>query len=90
MQRLEQQDGPMGKAIRAADILGLPVDERLRLVEEIGDSLAAEPSSVPLPDWHRTELDQRLDRYKADQDAVEPWDEVRADLSRPPARRPKP
>ena len=80
----------MGKEIKAKDIIGLPVDERLRLVEEIWDSLAADPSSVPLPDWHRTELDQRLARYQANPDAVEPWDEVRTRLNKPVAKRPKP
>jgi putative addiction module component (TIGR02574 family) len=75
--------GRMGKEIRTADILGLPVDERLRLVQEIWDSLATNPSSVPFPDWHRSELEERLARHNADPNEVEPWDEVRARLSRP-------
>ena len=42
------------------EILHLPPAERLRLVEDIWDSLAASTANVPVPDWHRAELDQRL------------------------------
>ncbi len=42
------------------EIMRLSPDERLQLVEEIWDSLAAEPSQVPIPEWHRKELDRRL------------------------------
>jgi putative addiction module component (TIGR02574 family) len=38
----------------------LPIEERLKLVEDIWDSIAATPESVPIPDWHRAELDRRL------------------------------
>jgi putative addiction module component (TIGR02574 family) len=73
----------------AAEILRLPAAERLRLVEEIWDSLVLEPSSVPMPDWHRTELDQRLARHEADGDAVSTWDEVKTRLTTPRRRRRK-
>src|SRR5256885_7744984 len=43
------------------EILQLPATERLKLLEEIWDSLAATPEEVPIPDWHRAELDRRLD-----------------------------
>ena len=49
------------KALRQ-EILQLPPGERLELVQEIWDSLAVTPEAVPVPDWHRTELDRRLDR----------------------------
>ena len=42
------------------EILRLPVEERLRLVEDVWDSIAAEPDAVPVPEWHRQELDRRL------------------------------
>jgi putative addiction module component (TIGR02574 family) len=43
------------------EINRLPLGERLRLVEQIWNGIAASPTSVPMPDWHRTELDRRLD-----------------------------
>jgi putative addiction module component (TIGR02574 family) len=42
------------------EILHLPAADRLRLVEDIWDSLTASPADVPVPDWHREELDRRL------------------------------
>ena len=42
------------------EILHLPAAERLRLVEDIWDSLTASTTDVPVPDWHREELDRRL------------------------------
>ena len=44
----------------------LPVDERIRLVEELWDSIAADQEALPLTDEQRAELDRRLDAYEAD------------------------
>jgi putative addiction module component (TIGR02574 family) len=52
----------------------------LELVEQIWDSLAATPEAVPVPDWHRAELDRRLDGPSGAPD-LSP-DEVRARLRR--------
>jgi putative addiction module component (TIGR02574 family) len=38
----------------------LPIEERLKLVEDIWDGIAATPEAVPIPEWHRAELDRRL------------------------------
>ena len=46
------------------EILQLPATERLKLLEEIWDSLAATPQEVPIPDWHKAELDRRLDNRR--------------------------
>ncbi len=67
------------KALRE-EILRLPAADRLQLVEEIWDSLAATPDKVPIPDWHRAELDRRLDQPESGAD-LSP-DEVRARLRR--------
>ena len=36
-----------------AEVLKLPVEERMRLVEQIWESLAANPAALPLGDAHR-------------------------------------
>ena len=43
-----------------ADILELDVSERIQLVEDIWDSIAAAPDSVTLTDAQRAELERRL------------------------------
>ena len=62
------------------EILRLPVDERLKLVHDIWDSIVATPSDVPVPDWHKAELDRRLDHPEPGPNLT--GDEVRARLRR--------
>ena len=49
-----------------ANIRTLSIDERIQLVEDIWDSIAADQSVLPLTDDHKTELDLRLDALDAD------------------------
>ena len=62
------------------DIERLSPDERLELMEQLWESLRKEPSSVPLTNAQREELDRRLDDLESDiQKGVPlgiPWDEV--------------
>ncbi|WP_024336144.1 addiction module protein [Desulfotignum balticum] len=44
----------------------LPISERIRIVEDIWDSIAADQSVLPLTKEQRKELDGRLAAYKAD------------------------
>lgn len=59
------------------DILGLPVSERLALASAIWDSLAATPESVPVPDWHRDIVEQRLAEDDAEASPGESFAELR-------------
>jgi putative addiction module component (TIGR02574 family) len=54
------------KSDLVAEILELPVPERVRLVEIIWESISAVPDSLPLTPWQREELDRRLADYSAD------------------------
>jgi putative addiction module component (TIGR02574 family) len=56
-------------------IMQLPPAERLQLVEDIWDSLTASPDDIPVPDWHREELERRL--ADPQEQATLSWDEVR-------------
>jgi putative addiction module component (TIGR02574 family) len=60
----------------AVDIAKLTPAERLRLVEDLWDSLCDTPESVPLTDAQRTELDRRLDDLEREGPSGIPWDEV--------------
>jgi putative addiction module component (TIGR02574 family) len=44
----------------------LPITERIQIVEDLWDSIAADQSALPLTKEQRTELDGRLAAYKAD------------------------
>lgn len=52
-------------ALPALNLNKLSPEEKLRLLEEVWDSLAADPAKVPLADWQRRELDRRLDEVDA-------------------------
>jgi len=64
-----------------AEILELPVAERIRLVELIWDSIAAVPEAVSIPEEWKTELNRRLAEFEADPKAGSPWDEVRSRIT---------
>jgi putative addiction module component (TIGR02574 family) len=56
----------------------LSVEDRLVLVQEIWDSVAADVERAPLTDAQRQELERRLADSLARPDAVTPWEEVKA------------
>ena len=59
-----------------AEILRLPIEERLRLVELIWESIAADPAAIPLSDAHRAIIDERLAEHERNPDDVVARDEV--------------
>jgi putative addiction module component (TIGR02574 family) len=65
-----------------AEILALPVEDRVRLVEAIWDSISAVPEALPLTDWQKEELDRRLAELEADPDAGSSLEEVFARIRR--------
>jgi putative addiction module component (TIGR02574 family) len=63
--------------VTLADVLDMPVAERILLVEDIWDSIAAVPETVSLTDEQREELDRLLEAHHRDPEASSPWEEVR-------------
>ena len=61
---------------RAVDIDKLNVEERLRLIEELWESLSSDPSRIPLTQAQKNELDRRLDAIEEGDDAGIPWNDV--------------
>jgi putative addiction module component (TIGR02574 family) len=64
------------------EALHLRPDERIQLVEDIWDSIAAEPEVLPLTEAQKKELDRRLERVRRNPDAGSPWSEVRKRLGK--------
>lgn len=58
---------------------GLTVDEKLDYVQSLWDRLAAHPETVPVPDWHRQVIRERLDAL-GPVPAVRSWDQFREEL----------
>ena len=49
-----------------ANLRTLPIVERIRLVEDLWDSIATDQVALPMTDEQRAELDRRLDAYESD------------------------
>jgi putative addiction module component (TIGR02574 family) len=74
----------MSQAFSDFDISQLDSAEKLSLISQLWDSLPDTMASLPMPDWHRQELEQRLTAADASPDDAIPWEHVRERL------RPKP
>jgi len=66
----------------ASDIEKLAPEERLRLIEELWESLRAQPESVPLTEPQRDLLDRRLDELDSGEATVITWAEAKRRLCR--------
>jgi putative addiction module component (TIGR02574 family) len=62
---------------RALDLLNLPltVDQRLDLITLLWDSIPDD--ALPVPEWHRQELERRLATADSNPAAAIPWEEVK-------------
>jgi len=66
----------------ATEYMKLSVSERIHLVEDIGDSIAAEaPDTVELSQAQKAELHRRVAAHRADPPTAVPWEQVRSKLS---------
>jgi putative addiction module component (TIGR02574 family) len=63
-----------------ADVLELPVQERIHLVELIWESMAAVPEAIEVSPQFRAELNARLADFENDPEAGYSWDQVKAKL----------
>ena len=58
----------------------LPIPERIKLVEDIWDSIAAVPEAIKLTDERMAEVERRLEDYRKDPTRVVPWEEAKKRL----------
>ena len=65
-----------------SSLKNLPVDERIRLVEDLWDSIASDQKSLSLSSAQKAELDKRLDVYELIKDPGRPTDEVISEIRR--------
>ena len=63
-------------SVGTIDIGSLSSEERLRLLEELWESLSATPEAIPLTNVQREELDRRLDELDREGPTGIPWEEV--------------
>ena len=67
-------------SISVADILELPVQERIHLVEMIWESIAAFPQALEVSPELKSELNILMAEFERDPEAGYSWDQVKAKL----------
>ena len=61
------------------EALKLPISERIKLVEDIWDSIAAESRALELTPEQKAELDRRIEYSRLNPEDVIPWETVKAE-----------
>ncbi len=69
----------MPSTLQSLEIDKMSVSERIRLVQEILDSIAEDVEREPLTEAQRQEVDRRLAAHRANPDLAVPLDRVEAD-----------
>ena len=70
---------PMSPTLQALGIDRLSVADRIALVQEIWDSIAADAERSPLTEEQKQEVDRRLAAHRANPQAAIPWEQVEAE-----------
>lgn len=71
----------MSTSAISTEYLKLSVSERIQLVEDIWDSIAAEASeTIELSQAQKDELHRRVAEHRADPSTAIPWEQVRSRL----------
>lgn len=65
----------------AFDYDSIPVPDRIRLVEDIWDSIASSPEQVPVTDAQRAELDRRREAYAVEPRSPVDWMDAKARIT---------
>lgn len=56
-----------------AEFERLDILEKIRMVQDLWDQIATTPENVPVPRWHKEELDKRERERSKNGDQSEPW-----------------
>jgi putative addiction module component (TIGR02574 family) len=62
------------------EISRLELSEKLLLVEDVWDAIAASNSEIPMPEWQKRELKKRYEEYKEGKLGLHDWKSVHEDL----------
>ncbi|MBU4451111.1 MAG: addiction module protein [Actinobacteria bacterium] len=60
----------------ATDTLNLSIPERIQLVEDIWDTIAAEADRVELTEEEKKVVDERLKMYHQNPNLGSPWEDI--------------
>ena len=64
----------------ASSIFDLSPAEKLQLVEDLWDDLAASPDEIPIHDWQKEELERRKKNLENDPASGLTWEDVKQNV----------
>lgn len=64
------------------EIKSLSIEERIRFVQAIWDSIAAEQTYPDLTAAQKQEMDRRINDYETNPDNVMTWEEIKASIKK--------
>jgi putative addiction module component (TIGR02574 family) len=70
----------MSLSFPEVNIEQLSVPQRLDLIGLLWDSIPDSAEALPVPEWHREEIERRLAAADAEPGAAVPWEQVKARL----------
>jgi putative addiction module component (TIGR02574 family) len=65
--------------VQSLGIDRLSREDRIRLVQDIWDTIKDEPTTTTFTDEQRRELERRVAKHKANPDDVLPWEQILAE-----------
>jgi len=67
--------------MQSAELVALPLNERLMAMEALWESLCHNSGQgLPVPDWHKEELSQRIAAMDAGLETVSPWEDAKVNI----------
>ena len=65
------------KAADIPEIRNMSVSEKLLLVEDLWNEIAAKSETLEIPDWHKRELDKSIEGFKRNPREGSSWEDVK-------------
>lgn len=69
-------------SIQVAEIMEMSVAEKIQIVEDIWDSIALSPESLPVTETERRELNSRLQSHAENSGEGIEWNQLREKITR--------
>ncbi len=55
----------------------LSVEEQIEYIQSLWEQVVTEPEKVPVPDWHKKIITERLKAYRENPEEGDSWEKVR-------------
>ena len=61
---------------------GLSIEEQIEYVEALWEHIVARPHELPVPQWHRDVLAERITQYRSGLEGEKTWEEFEQELAK--------